>query len=97
MKTPPLTRVKITKFMLSRIDEPLTLDDIIIGSYTSFVNTIKQLEKMTREKMITKTKYGYKMTFRNAKFIIDNMTELALICEFEKIIKSKLKRHATQV
>lgn len=92
MKTPPLTRVKILKFMLSRIEEPLSHDDVMEGSHSNFKNTVNELNKLVEEKMVTKSKLGYKLTFKNAEFIATKHTELAVICDFSKVIQKKLKQ-----
>ena len=92
MKTPSLTRVKILKFMLSRIDEPVTLTEIEEGSHSNFTNTRRELVKLRNEKMITPVGKNYKFTFYNAEFITKKHTELALICDFKRIIKKVSKK-----
>ncbi|MCV0393647.1 MAG: hypothetical protein K5790_10235 [Nitrosopumilus sp.] len=92
MKTPSLTRVKILKFMLSRIDEPLSSQEIQDGSHSNYKNTMNEIRNLVKDKMITGTKIGWKLTFKNADFIATKHTELAVICDFSKVIKKKMKQ-----
>ncbi len=97
MNTPTLIRVKILKFMLSRIDEPLTLTDIVEGSNSTGKKVFSELTDMLELKMITSKINGFKLSFTNAQFIAKNFTELAIVCNFSEIIKKKMKEYENQV
>lgn len=90
MTTPSLKRVKILKFMLSRIGEPLTLDEISDGSNTTLKNVISETNNLKEDRMITQTSNGFKLSFANAQFIVSNHTDLAVVCDFEKILKKRI-------
>ena len=97
MNTPSLTRVKIFKFMLSRIDELLSFDDITKGSHSNHKKVFDELLGLVKLRMISAKVNGYKLTFANAEFIVKNHTELAIICDFSKAIKSKMKEIEKQI
>lgn len=80
--------------MLTRINEPLTEDEIEKGSHSNFTNTMKELNKLRNEKMITLVGKSYKLSYYDAEFIAKVHTELAIVCDFSKIIKKVMKQLA---
>lgn len=78
--------------MLSRINEPLTDDEIQIGSHGNYPNTFRELTKLRKEKMITSIGKKYKLSFFDAEFIAKVHTDLAIVCDFSKIIKKVMKQ-----
>lgn len=97
MNMPDMIRVKILKFMLSRIDEPLTLTDIVNGSNSTGRRVFVELTNMLDLKMITSKMNGFKLSFTNAQYIVKNYTELAVVCNFSEIIKKKMKEYENQI
>lgn len=92
MNPPSLSRVKILKFMLSRINEPLTFNEIEQGSHTNFPCTMKELGKLRQEKMITMIGKSYKLSYYDAEFIAKVHTDLAIVCDFSKVIRKAIKQ-----
>jgi predicted transcriptional regulator len=96
MKTPSLTRVKILKFMLSRIDQSLSSQEVQDGSHSNYKNTMNEIRNLVNDSMITKTKIGYKLSLDNYDFIITKYTELAVVCNFKNAMKEKMKQTEIQ-
>ena len=83
--------------MLTRINEPITESEIEKGSHSNFTNTIKELIKLRKEKLITPVgKSRYKLSYYNAEYIATNYTELAVVCDFRRIIKKVMKQLDTR-
>lgn len=95
MTNPPsLTRIRILKFMLSRINEPLSYDEIQEATKANFTNTRREIAKLRNDKFITPVKgEKFKMTFDNVEYITNVDTKLAVVCDFSKLIKKKLKEY----
>lgn len=91
MKSPSLLRVKIVKFMIQRINEPLTLNDFIEGTHSHGNVLIRELSKLTEERLVTKIRNGWKLSFDNAFTITSGHLDLAIICDFKKELKRKNK------